>query len=146
VNVLQAMAKAMPWAPQAACRESKLNWIVEPSQGRENPGTVVRLFDVCADCPVRVECLRYALEAEFSVMGVWGGSTMTERRHILPLDGMITRHENRLIPRQPREHGRQVEEAIELLESTFPARRNGWRKFADEDKAERAEKKAATGP
>jgi WhiB family redox-sensing transcriptional regulator len=133
----------MPWASKAACRDSKLNWIVEPSQGRENPGTVTRCFDVCAQCPVRRECLRFALDAEFSVMGIWGGTTMTERRHILPLDNVSERHENQQVARQPREHARQVEEAIELFESTFAARRNGWRKFAAEDQEKRVVKKSA---
>lgn len=140
------MGRAMPWADRAACRDSKRKWIIEPSNGRENAASVTRLFDVCAECPVRVECLRYALEAEFSVMGVWGGTVATERRLILPLDYVITRHENRQVPRQEQEHARQVEEAIELFEATFAARRNGWRAIAAKEKAERAAKKAAADP
>jgi WhiB family redox-sensing transcriptional regulator len=137
------MAKAMPWADKAACRDSKLKWIVEPSKGRELAGSVTRCLDVCAECPVRVECLRFALEAEFSVMGVWGGTTMTERRLILPLDGFTTRHENQQVARRPREHARKVEDAIELFEATFAARRQGWRAFAAKEKEERAAKRAA---
>jgi len=137
------MGRAMPWADRAACRDSKRKWILEPSNGRENAGGVTRLFDICAGCPVRRECLRFALTAEFSVMGVWGGTTMTERRHMLPLDGFITRHENRLVPREPRGHAREVEEAIELFEETFAARRQGWRAFAAKEKEDRARKAAA---
>ena len=140
------MAKAMPWADRAACRDSKLRWIIEPSNGRENAGSVTRCFDVCAECPVRPECLRYALTAEFSVMGVWGGTTMTERRFILPQDREFIRHEDRGCLREPRERARQVEEAVDLLEATFAARRNGWRAFAAKEKEERAAKKAAADP
>jgi WhiB family redox-sensing transcriptional regulator len=148
VDVLSALAKAMPWADRAACAKpphDDWNWIVEPSNGHENAGGATRLFDVCAACPVRVECLRHALEAEFSVMGVWGGTTMTERRLILPLDYVTTRHEERRVVREPREHARQVEEAIEFFESTLEARRNGWRALAAKEKAERALKLAAAG-
>jgi WhiB family transcriptional regulator, redox-sensing transcriptional regulator len=37
---------------------------------------------VCAECPVRVECLEYAL-AERIDQGVWGGASQRERRRIL---------------------------------------------------------------
>ena len=136
----------MPWADKAACRDSKFKWIIEPSFGRENAGTVTRCFDVCAECPVRVECLRYALTAEFSTMGVWGGTTMTERRLILPHDKDLVRHEAKGTIREPRERARRVEEAIEFFESTLDARRNGWRVIASKEKAERAAKKAAADP
>jgi hypothetical protein len=57
-------------------------------------------------------------------MGIWGGTTMTERRRILPLDGFATRHENQQVAREPREHARKVEEVIELFQETFDARRD----------------------
>jgi WhiB family redox-sensing transcriptional regulator len=37
--------------------------------------------ELCATCPVRVECLEYAL-ADESLTGLWGGTTDTERRMI----------------------------------------------------------------
>jgi len=37
---------------------------------------------VCAQCPVRVECLDYALTNGL-VYGVWGGASERERRRIL---------------------------------------------------------------
>ncbi|SRR5690606_24839892 len=37
---------------------------------------------VCADCPVRTECLEYALANRID-HGVWGGTSERERRRIL---------------------------------------------------------------
>jgi WhiB family transcriptional regulator, redox-sensing transcriptional regulator len=37
---------------------------------------------VCLDCPVRVECLEYAL-ANHIDQGAWGGTSERERRRIL---------------------------------------------------------------
>jgi len=37
---------------------------------------------VCADCPVRNQCLEYALENRID-HGVWGGTSERERRRIL---------------------------------------------------------------
>jgi WhiB family redox-sensing transcriptional regulator len=37
---------------------------------------------VCADCPVKNQCLEYALENRID-HGVWGGTSERERRRIL---------------------------------------------------------------
>lgn len=37
---------------------------------------------VCADCPVRTECLEYALTNRID-HGVWGGTSERERRRII---------------------------------------------------------------
>ena len=36
---------------------------------------------VCQDCPIRIQCLEYAL-SEPEVHGVWGGYTERERHHL----------------------------------------------------------------
>lgn len=36
---------------------------------------------ICAGCPVRKECLDYALENEMEY-GIWGGTSPTERRRM----------------------------------------------------------------
>ena len=43
---------------------------------------------LCGDCPVRVECLEYAL-AHRVEYGVWGGASERERRRILRRRGLI---------------------------------------------------------
>lgn len=37
---------------------------------------------ICRGCPVRVQCLDFALSAKWSVDGVWGGFTAMERRRM----------------------------------------------------------------
>lgn len=37
---------------------------------------------ICADCPVKVPCLEYALENRID-HGVWGGTSERQRRRIL---------------------------------------------------------------
>jgi WhiB family redox-sensing transcriptional regulator len=41
--------------------------------------------EICAGCPVRPECLEYALAAA-EEFGVWGGLTEKERRKLLRSD------------------------------------------------------------
>ncbi len=36
---------------------------------------------VCSGCPVRVECLEFALEPHQEA-GIWGGTSEDERRHL----------------------------------------------------------------
>lgn len=48
-----------------------------PSRG----DSCVAAKEVCAGCPVRQECLEFAL-AEREVYGVWGGTSERERRRM----------------------------------------------------------------
>jgi len=43
---------------------------------------VVVAQNICADCPVKVDCLEYAL-ADRVDHGVWGGASERQRRRIL---------------------------------------------------------------
>jgi hypothetical protein len=47
-----------------------------PSHG--DPGTEAR--EICAACPVRDDCLRYATQADEN--GIWGGLDQDERRNL----------------------------------------------------------------
>lgn len=61
-------------------RVADQSWVLTTSYGRESARTVVECFAVCAACPVRTACLADAVnESSWSVMGVWGGSVMSER-------------------------------------------------------------------
>lgn len=41
--------------------------------------TAQRARKVCSNCPVRVECLSYALDMSENPHGIWGGTTERER-------------------------------------------------------------------
>ena len=62
------------WVVDAACAGSDPEaWF--PDHGRRAEETVVR---VCGGCPVRQECLEYALPRP-ELVGVWGGLTASQR-------------------------------------------------------------------
>jgi WhiB family redox-sensing transcriptional regulator len=64
------------WQDQGLCAE------VDPDTWfPEKGGSVREAKQVCARCPVRAECLEYAL-AHDERFGVWGGLSETERRRL----------------------------------------------------------------
>jgi len=64
----------MPWVDDAACRASSPD-LFFPSAGRNGDREAKA---VCARCPVRSECLAYALRTQ-QLDGVWGGMNSRER-------------------------------------------------------------------
>lgn len=66
----------MPWKDQAACRGADLA-LFFPEPGAKYLEAKV----VCDRCPVKVECLDYALD-NGELFGIWGGSTEKERRRL----------------------------------------------------------------
>jgi len=64
------------WEAEAACRETP-NDLYYPSRGDSEKAEFIRMF--CELCPVRGECLGYALDKR-ERHGVWGGTTEKERR------------------------------------------------------------------
>lgn len=52
-----------------------------PEPGGDAAAKVTEAKVVCADCPIRQECLSVALERR-ERFGVWGGLTASERREI----------------------------------------------------------------
>ena len=74
----------MSWELHAACRGSSAGLFMPPI-GRET-GDERRLREqaaknICARCPVRSECLEYALRVQEPI-GIWGGLNETERREL----------------------------------------------------------------
>lgn len=62
------------WRADAACRGEDTNeWF--PTRGDRTD----RLLAVCHECPVRVECLEYAVTDPERV-GIWGGTSENSRR------------------------------------------------------------------
>jgi WhiB family transcriptional regulator, redox-sensing transcriptional regulator len=68
---------AEQWMEQAVCRGAA------PSSFFPSDGSGVEAAQrICDHCPVRAECLEYALEHRIE-HGVWGGASERERRRIL---------------------------------------------------------------
>lgn len=65
------------WMLSGSCREREPGFFF-PSDGVG----VDRARRVCATCPVKQECLEYALRYRIE-HGVWGGASERERRRIL---------------------------------------------------------------
>lgn len=64
------------WRREAACREMDTDVFFPLTDEEAGPARAV-----CATCPVRAECLEFAL-ASGQHDGVWGGLTETERRRL----------------------------------------------------------------
>lgn len=65
-----------PWSASALCSQTDPEMFF-PEKG----GSSKSAKSVCRACPVRVECLEYALEHDES-FGVWGGLSDRERRQL----------------------------------------------------------------
>src|SRR5438874_5929158 len=66
----------VPWQDRARCREYDPE-IFFPEKG----GSSREAKRICAECPVRIECLNYALRRD-ERYGVWGGMSERERRRL----------------------------------------------------------------
>ncbi len=65
------------WVKQADCLDEDTE-IFYPKNGRD----FIAKLAICETCPVRNDCLAYALKHK-DVNGIWGGSSGNERRAIL---------------------------------------------------------------
>ena len=63
------------WALDGLCTQVDPDLFYPPMGGDPEPAK-----RVCAVCPVRLECLRHALNT--NEMGVWGGTTESQRRRM----------------------------------------------------------------
>lgn len=70
--------KDASWQPFAACAGTDPNlWF--PERGESATLAYREARKVCAECPVRRQCLDYALTPPVETMGVWGGLSARER-------------------------------------------------------------------
>jgi len=63
------------WVDGAACAQTDPE-LFFPEKGQQ----VVKAKLVCFRCPVRNECLQYALTSPIRVDGIWGGTTPKQRQ------------------------------------------------------------------
>ena len=87
-------ATSQGWIESAACNGHDTTLFFPedlPTRSREDRDRAQRIvretLRLCAECPVRVECLEYGLEDEY---GIFGGTT-AEQRHTI----RINRSKNR---------------------------------------------------
>ena len=73
------------WQRRASCRGPEAALFFAPTTPEPRPdreAREARAKAICAECPVQVECLDYALRIRES-HGIWGGLNETERRLLL---------------------------------------------------------------
>jgi len=70
------------WRTRAACRDEDPELFFPVSEMGPGARQVARAKAVCASCPVRAECLAYALDAGLD-NGIFGGLTERERRSMI---------------------------------------------------------------
>ena len=67
------------WEARGACQHSDPELFFPVAAHGPALRQLARAKEVCARCPVRVQCLEYALQSGQS-FGVWGGASEEERR------------------------------------------------------------------
>ncbi|MCF6425823.1 WhiB family transcriptional regulator [Amycolatopsis tucumanensis] len=72
----------MDWRTRAACRDEDPELFFPVSEMGPGARQVARAKAVCASCPVRAECLAYALDSGLD-NGIFGGTTEQERRSLI---------------------------------------------------------------
>ncbi len=72
------------WQRQGRCRgmDSSVFYSPDGERGNEKKMREAGAKTICNPCPVKSECLDFALQTE-ELYGVWGGTTEGERRVIL---------------------------------------------------------------
>lgn len=67
------------WRQQGICSHADPDiWF--PGTGQSAKAKLA--IELCLQCPVRIECLEAALTAEDEERGIWGGTTMKERKEM----------------------------------------------------------------
>lgn len=69
-------SRDMSWRADAACRNLDTEIFFPDSESDAGPA-----LEVCAVCPVRAECLDWAI-VNRQHDGIWGGTTESERKRI----------------------------------------------------------------
>lgn len=75
---------AWEWQLRAACRgtDTQIFYHPENERGPSRRRREIRAKQICRDCPVVTNCLRWALAAR-EPYGVWGGLSVEEREALL---------------------------------------------------------------
>lgn len=76
-------ASTIDWRDRAACRDDGRDTFFADGYATIEKQKLVRAAKaICADCPVALQCLQYAIEHDIRY-GIWGGLTATERGRLV---------------------------------------------------------------
>ena len=81
IQPLMDASDKMDWQEDAACRKNDNILFFGPDQGEselEKQSRELKAKAVCQTCPVREQCLEFAMETN-QKYGIWGGLTDKER-------------------------------------------------------------------
>jgi WhiB family transcriptional regulator, redox-sensing transcriptional regulator len=73
------------WQQQGLCRDTDTTVFFPPAHFEHKPereGREAKAKAICRGCPVRIECLDWALTTR-EPFGVWGGRSESERKQML---------------------------------------------------------------
>jgi len=76
---MTATGSATNWRSAAACLLADPDLFFPISAAGPAERQVMRAKTICGGCPVREECLKFALSHELSY-GIWGGTTPEDRQ------------------------------------------------------------------
>jgi WhiB family transcriptional regulator, redox-sensing transcriptional regulator len=74
-----SFARATSWAGRGACRGSDPELFFPITQSGPAISQIAKARAICARCPVRAQCLEFAMDSGQD-FGVWGGMSEGERR------------------------------------------------------------------
>jgi WhiB family redox-sensing transcriptional regulator len=78
VSLPMRLADGTHWRLAAACRSADPDLFFPISAAARNQAQVAAAKTFCAGCPVRRECLHFAIGTR-QMHGIWGGTTEEER-------------------------------------------------------------------
>ena len=78
-TLVMSYAQEDSWVARGACRHSDPDLFFPVAARGPALQQLAQAKQVCECCPVRVQCLEYALQSGQS-FGVWGGASEEERR------------------------------------------------------------------
>jgi WhiB family transcriptional regulator, redox-sensing transcriptional regulator len=73
-----AAASRLNWWSEAACQNADPD-LFFPVSSTGRGGEEARAKLICGRCPVRADCLSYAMNAGRPLQGIWGGTSEADR-------------------------------------------------------------------
>lgn len=81
VSILTGDGDGVSWRKGAACQAASADLFFPVGSTGPAEDLIEAAKSVCQSCPVRVACLRFALETN-QEFGVWGGTSEDERKRL----------------------------------------------------------------